>query len=141
MNLYPDRTFNLKALKETPLPPFEEWAYDIEEQAFKTRNGSYFKVTENEALKIWIYKALKTQRYRYRAYSWKYGSEFEELIGFSTNHLIMQNEIKRYIEEALLVNPYIVSVENFDFTKLTDVISVRFDVISVYGSFNTVAVI
>ena len=34
-----------------------------------------------QALKGWIYFALRIARYRYPIFSWKYGSELEELIG------------------------------------------------------------
>ena len=38
-------------------------------------------VTGKEAVKVWIFKALMTPRFRYEIYTWAYGSEFESLIG------------------------------------------------------------
>ena len=40
-------------------------------------------VTENEALKVWIYKAILTERYRYLAYDDSYGITIEPSVGES----------------------------------------------------------
>lgn len=67
-----------------------------------------------EAVKVWCYLALRVARYHFFICSWDYGSELEELIGqgFSEEHL--ESEATRMIEECLLVNDYIESVEISD---------------------------
>ena len=66
-----------------------------------------------QALKGWIYFALKIARYRYPIYSWEYGSELETLIGKSfDDEDYLQSETKRFIEDALFINPHIKSVED-----------------------------
>ena len=51
-----------------------ELDYDFEKHDFKyDGNGQHIIVSGNDALKIWIYKALMTERFRYLAYSWQYG--------------------------------------------------------------------
>ena len=77
-------------------------------------------------------KALKTQRYRYAAYPRNFGSEVEEVIGLSGDREIMESEIERYIQEALTVNPYIISVDDFEF-EYGSKTSVEFTVETVYG--------
>ena len=139
MNLFPDMTIAIGDYEAAALPVFEEWAYDFEKNEFLKRGGRYYKVQKNEALKIWIYKALKTPRYRYQAYSRKYGNELEELIGLSQNRQIMESELERYIQEALLVNPYITEVDEFEFeygveTPRGKATVVYFTVNTVYGS-------
>ena len=116
MNLFPDLSVaRVKAKKE--LPVFKEWTFDFEKQELKTRNGAYYLVEKEEALKVWIYKALKTPRYDFTAYSKKYGSEIETLFGFTQDEEIMNSELTRMVEEALLVNPYITGVDRFSFWR------------------------
>ena len=58
----------------------------------------------NAALRIWIFKALTTARFRHVAYSPAFGEEYEDqLIGHSMNGEIVKSEMKRYITEALMV--------------------------------------
>lgn len=134
MNLFPELTINIGNLAETELPLYMEWAYDFENNCFLTRNGQYYLVSKNDALKIWVYKALKTARYRYQAYPRNYGSELEdEIIGTSSNRDVLESEIERDIQETLLVNPYIIAVGNFAFVYDGST-TVQFSVTTVYGT-------
>ena len=99
MNVFPELTIQSESLETQVLPIYKEWAYDFEKNEFLTRGGKYYLVDKDEALKIWIYKALRTARYRYQAYSRKYGSELDEVIGLSADREICESEIQRYIEE------------------------------------------
>ncbi len=49
-------------------------------------------------------------RYRHELYTWDYGSELEGLIGQAYTAALKQAEARRYVEEALAVNPYIQAV-------------------------------
>lgn len=134
MNLFPDLTRYLPDRKDAELPVYREWAYDFQNNRFLTRNGQYYLVDRNEALKIWIYKALKTPRYRYQAYSRRYGQEYEWLVGEVSDRQIFESELERYTEEALLVNPYILTVGEFSFRYEGARVYVRFTVDTVYGA-------
>ena len=134
MNLFPELSV-AAAFDDENLPVYTEWAYDFEKNEFLTSGGLYYKVEKNEALKIWIYKALKTQRYRYPAYPRNFGSEVEEVIGLSGDREIIESEIERYIQEALTVNPYIISVDDFEF-EYGSKTSVMFTVSTIYGELN-----
>lgn len=136
MNLFPKLTVSLSERPETELPVFKEWAYDMEANRFLMRNGQYYLVEKNEALKIWVYKVAKTARYRYPSYSRKYGNEYEQLIGASTDRAILENEIERLTKEMLLVNPYIESVEDFTFQHEGSRTRVFYTVTTVYGEFD-----
>lgn len=133
MNLFPELSVaNLS--DEKRLPMYREWAFDFETEKFKVKHGKYYLVEGLEALKIWIYKALKTERFIFNAYSNNYGNEVSTLIGTVEDEDILFSEISRYIEEALLVNPYIVSVGDFSFSHIkSGEISVKFRVGTVYG--------
>ena len=62
MSLFPFITYEEDVVENNPLPIYKEV-------------GKGLKIVEgNEAIKIWIYKALQTPRYQYVIYSWDYGS-------------------------------------------------------------------
>lgn len=133
MNIFPELTV-AKISDEKRLPMYREWAFDFNKKEFKVKHGKYYLVEGNEAIKVWIYKALKTERFIFVAYTKNYGSEISTLIGTVEDEDILFSEISRYIEEALLVNPYIVDVGDFSFlhSKCQE-IKVKFIVSTIYG--------
>lgn len=115
------------------LPYLTEYAWDFENDRFlKNADGQHIIVTENEALKVWIYKTLKTERFRYVAYHDSYGIELEKYIG-QNNIKNVGEMIKADIKEGLLVNPYIVSIDNMTITKQEDdIIEITITLTSIY---------
>lgn len=133
MNLFPELTV-AKISDEKRLPMYREWAFDFDKKEFKVKHGKYYLVEGNEAIKVWIYKALKTERYIFVAYTKNYGSEISTLIGTVEDEDILFSEISRYIEESLLVNPYIISVGDFIFSHISGgKVVTKFSVKTVYG--------
>lgn len=122
------------AAAEPELPVFKELAFDFETGQLKTIGGNYYYVEKNEALKIWIYKALHTSRYTYLAYSSDYGNELYTLVGRYLKGEVLYSEIKRYIEEALLCNPYITYLSDFKINKDGARVEALFNVNTVYGN-------
>lgn len=115
------------------LPYLTEYAWDFKNDRFlKNAEGQHIIVTENEALKVWIYKTLKTERFRYVAYHDSYGIELEKYIG-NTNIKNVGEMIKADIKEGLLVNPYIVSIDSMTITQQEkDVIEITIALTSIY---------
>ncbi|WP_027628676.1 DUF2634 domain-containing protein [Ruminiclostridium cellobioparum] len=110
-----------------------EYAWDFMSNDFIFEDGRQ-KVTEGlEALKIWAYKALVTERYKYLAYSWDYGQEIANLIGSNISSEFVKSEVKRYIEEAFSVNPHIKGIKILSTTIEEDKISVDFTILSDLG--------
>lgn len=141
MSIFPFMQIDVEAVdhstNEVPLP--KEFAYDFEKNELKLdQTGNTYLVAGNEALQIWIYKALQTARYNYIAYSEDFGSETHTLIGSARSYEITQSEIQRYITEALYFNNYIKEIKNFVFTKLDAGVQVEFEVVTIYGSINMV---
>lgn len=66
-----------------------------------------------DAVKVWIWNCLKTERYRFPIYSWQYGVEFEQYIGTTLSDEYIQNDCRAEIEDALKVNPYITGISDF----------------------------
>lgn len=126
-----------KAKELETLPLFQEYAYDFEKNCLlvdkESKNILLYGI---DALKVWIYKALKTDRYHYICYDDDFGSEAESLIGIVNDFDIYTSELQRYITEALIYNPYIQELKNFEFTKKDSGVSVSFDCISIYDTIN-----
>ena len=129
------------------LPLFREWAVDWENGcfalrwdtgAFALRDGKPYLVSGDEALKLWITKALnpESRRFFYTAWSWDYGNELETLLGGCVDQGILESQARQSIRDALLVSPYIRSVDGFSFEKRGSAVTVRFTVRTVYGSFD-----
>lgn len=62
---------------QTDLPVFVEVAYDYEDNCLLYRGGKTYLLYKDDAIKVWIYKALRTARYHYAAYTHNYGNELE----------------------------------------------------------------
>lgn len=116
------------------LPVFKELAFDFHTGQLKTNGGQYYYVEKNEALKVWIYKALNASRFTYLAYSTNYGNEINTLIGRYLAKQLLYSELKRLIEEALLCNPYITSLTGFDISQKGSEVYCTFEVNTIYGS-------
>ena len=134
MSIFPFINVTVTAAAITELPVFREYAYDFENNCLLLRDGQTYFVEKNEALRIWIFKALGTERFRYAAYDAAFGSEIDTLPGLALNDDIAQSEMKRFIVEALMVNPYIVTLSNFAFTRDKDRLIVEFDCETIYGT-------
>ena len=118
----------------TDLPVFKEYAWDFLHDVFvRDEIGQHKIVTENEALKVWIYKTLKTERWRYPVYDNVYGLELERFIGTRTNNEVSASEITQYITDALLVNPYIVTIDDIAATIDGDKLSYQIVLTTIYG--------
>ena len=95
------------------------WDFEKDEPLFKENN---FVIVEGiEALKIWIYKTIKTTRFKYLIYSNAYGTSIKSFIGKVFTERV-KNDFKKEIIEALLINNYIESVSvieyKLDYNKL-----------------------
>jgi len=94
------------------LPLYTEVAWDFKENIPIVEKGDFKIVTGNEAIKTWVYKAMKTERFRYLIYTWHFGSELENLIGQNYTPNLTKAETIRCVKEALLINPYITNISN-----------------------------
>lgn len=118
------------------LPLFQEYAWDFERDRFLYDvNGRHILLTGNPALEVWIYKALKTERFEYLAYSWQYGIELKPFIGKVMGVQERYSELRRVITECLMVNPYIRSIDSFSITpeNRAELIRVHITLTTVYG--------
>lgn len=117
------------------LPIFKEFAYDFQNNCLLRNDaGIPYLIERNEALKVWIYKALLTERFQYVAYDTDFGSEISTLVGQNYNTDITNSELKRMIIETLMCNPYLEELKNWEFEAQRSGVQVRFDVTTIYGT-------
>lgn len=91
-------------------------------------------VTGVDALCVWAYLALKAKRYKWVIYSWQYGKEYTNLIGYSFDEDYLYSEVKRYIEECLFINEHITAIEDLTVTQVREKLYVRFRMVTDVGS-------
>ena len=84
-----------------------------------------------EALKQSIYKALSTEQYEYPIYSFQYGIAWKQLIGEDRSYV--RAELRRMVEELVMRDDRIQSVDSFEFSFSGDSCHCSFDVSSIYG--------
>lgn len=88
--------------------------------------------TNLEAVQQAIYKVLNTERRTFAIYSWNYGVELKDLFGKPVQYCMA--EIPRRIEEALLVDDRIESVEDFELSHNgTGEILCKFKAVTIFG--------
>lgn len=118
------------------MPTFKEYAIDFKTGKYIKDENNDIKVLEkNEALKVWIFKALKTERFRYTdVHSDNYGSELETNIGTIYQKSVKDALMINQIRDTLLVNPYILECYNFDISNEDEYVpQITFNVKTVYG--------
>ena len=90
---------------------------------------------ELEAMIQVIYKILNTERYQHIIYSWNYGIELLDLYGEPVTYVCP--ELQRRIEEALMQDDRITSVDSFEFdTSEKGIVKATFTVHTIYGDVN-----
>lgn len=117
------------------MPIFKEYAIDFKTGEY-IRDENGIKVLEkNEALKVWIFKALKTERFRYTdVHSDNYGSELETNIGTIYQKSVKDALMINQIRDTLLVNPYILECYNFEISNEEEYVpQITFNVRTIYG--------
>lgn len=130
MGLFPSYIENDITLKvaEKQIVPKE---YGID---FKTGQLTGRIVEGKEAIKVWIWIVLQTPRYRYYAYTWDYGNEFEDLIGQGYTEEYIKAEVQRMTEDCLLINENIQNISDFGVSMLGDTLTISFTADTIYGS-------
>lgn len=140
MSEFDNNFFNSQetVISET-LPIFKELAIDFDTGEFLIKNNKYVELQKNDAIKVWIWKALKTERNKY-LYSSSFGNELYEEVGHIYNREVKQQLIYNEIQETLIVNPYILRVFNFssEYINSTSTLKVTFSIETLYDTIEEV---
>ena len=128
--------------QETDLPLFKEMAIDFETGEPIIKNNEIVTLEGQEALKVWIWKVLETERYKYKAYSNNYGNELKEQLGTIYDKTIKDAILENEIRECLGVNPYIVRLHSFSIETPEGMQHpyIYFSVDTVYGTIENMGV-
>lgn len=78
------------------------------------------------AIEQFIYKAIRTARYRFAIFDDDYGCELDDLIGQEVSVELLETEIPRTIEDALIYDDRILAVRDFTLTREADKLYVSF---------------
>lgn len=80
-----------------------------------------------EAFMVWCYKTAQTERYACLAYPPEVGAEMEAAMD-DDDEMTVESMVERTISDALLVNPRVESVQDFEFSWDGDEMHCRFQV-------------
>lgn len=118
---------NLIDIEEFESPPSLTYRLDF------TNKRIIGKVDDKEAVTQFIKKVLYTSKYAYASYDWYYGNEILALVGMPYDYIV--TELPRIVDEALLVDDRILSIENWAFKKTSvDSMEVSFLVRTIFGT-------
>jgi len=121
---------------ETEQPMYREVKWDFENNCPIYKNGEPVMVEGKEAVMVWAWNALHTERFRYEIYTWNYGNETDSLIGQNFSEELKQSESARYVKECLLINPYITDVKNIEVNFDDKTLSIKGTLVTIYGEVN-----
>jgi len=93
------------------------------------------KIVEGlEAIKVWVWLCLHTERFRHAIYSSDYGVSLEQYFGHLLSDEYINTDCESEITDALLVNDYIESIEDFEAVKEGEHLRISFRVTTKFGS-------
>lgn len=110
--------------------------FDLDAGEFVIKDGKLQTLTGFEALKMWIKKALKTKKNKFRIYGkdGDYGVTLLDFINSDSPFAFIKAEIQREITEMLLTNDEIKAVGNFSFERGKRTLIVTFTINTIYGT-------
>ena len=133
-SIFPSFVDEVKAIeqnKNNTLPVAKEIAIDFSTGNPIIKNGDFVIVEKNDAVAVWCYYALKIAKGRFLAFTRNYGSELEEKIIGKQYNPDTYGKIKRIVEDCLLVNEYIKSVDNVQ-VEFDDRLTIEIELTTVY---------
>ena len=106
---------------------------------FKTGQLTGEIVEKKEAIKVWIWNCLQTERYRFAIYSWDYGVGIEQYIGMVLTKEYIQTDCESEIREAMLINPWISDITDFAAERSGSKLSISFTAVTPFGKIGSAA--
>lgn len=98
---------------------------------WKLSNGRLLETSDElDAVQSSIYNILTTSCGEFDIFSWNYGNQLLNILGSSE----IESKIEEYLTSCLLQDDRIESVENIEFSKDGDQLTINFDVSTIYGT-------
>lgn len=133
MSIFPDIPIPETSSQSSTVTYGRELDFDFSTGQFVMTDGAPKVLEGPDALRIWITKTLLTARYRFPIYSFNYGCEMEDVIGYDIPRVVLESEIPRVITEALIHDARINDVREFSIERESDHLIVEFTVITFDG--------
>lgn len=111
----------------------KSFLFDFKSGDFVLKDGRLVEVSGVEAVKVWIEKILRTEKYRYKVYEREdkneYGVVLEDLIvGNNFPHSFVEAELRREISQALTKHPMIQTLSDWNIEKNNPTLNISFKV-------------
>ncbi|TCO69495.1 DUF2634 domain-containing protein [Marinisporobacter balticus] len=91
----------------------KSFLFDFDKGDFILQDGRLVNVEDIEALKVWIEKVLRTEKFRFEIYkNVDYGVALEDLIGQTLPRQFVESELKREIRESVIKHPMVSDISN-----------------------------
>lgn len=118
----PEQTEDLPKIKKFFL-------YDFKKKDFVVKDGRLIVIEGIEAIKQWIEKVLRTEKFKFKIYEdIDYGISVEDLIGYEYPQQFIDAEIKREVTESLLKHPNIKNLSEWNIVKDNPILNISFKV-------------
>lgn len=115
------------------LPPAREVAWDFVLDQPIWRSGSPLYVTGADAVLVWAWNCIHTERFAHDVFTADYGQDLAGLIGQPYGDEVRQSEAIRKLREALMINPYITAVDQINASFKGSVLQISFNLTTIYG--------
>lgn len=115
------------------LPLAREVAWDFVRDQPIWRSGRPVYVTGADAVLVWAWNCIHTERFTHDVFTVDYGQDLAGLIGQSYSDDVRQSEAIRKLREALMINPYITAVDQISATFEGSCLHISFSLTTIYG--------
>ena len=113
----------------------KSFLFDFEAGDFVTTDGKLIQTDNLPALKVWVEKILKTERFKFKIYGPSdYGVTLSDLASGDYSMDFKRAEIEREIRDSLLKNTDIYGVHSFAFGRAKRSLLCEFAIDTKYGS-------
>ncbi len=107
--------------------------FNFQDGDFVFHDGKIDKISDFEALKVWIDKIIKTCSDKYEIYVDGYGTNIQEMLFSDLPYDLKIEEIKREIKEVLNSNSNISAVSDVSIIRNTKGITINLTVSTIFG--------
>lgn len=120
---------NIDNETETSYQNKRSFLFDFSQGDFVIKDGRIIKTKDLVAIKVWIEKVLKTEKFRFEIYrDVDYGISLEDLIGQNLPRSFVESELRREVKEAIERHPGISEVTNITTEQDGSRLLIRFKV-------------
>ncbi|MHC1683412.1 MAG: DUF2634 domain-containing protein [Clostridiaceae bacterium] len=117
----------------------KSFLFDFEKGDFVIKDGKLVEVSGDDAIKVWIEKVIRTEKFKFKIYQrddeFEYGVTLQELmVGYEYPLEYVEAEIKREVTEALLNHSSIENLSDWSIEKNNPVLNIGFRVVLTDGS-------